>query len=334
MAKKRVVVIGGGTGTYTVLRGLKQYADVVDITAVISMADSGGSTGRLRDEFGQLPVGDVRMALAALAPEAADHEQLLRELFLYRFPRGNGLSGHNFGNLFLTALTELTGSAAAAVAAAAQLLRITGNVLPVTSDDVHLMATYDDGVTVIGEHEIDAPPRERRDRRIVALTTEPAASLNPAVATAIGAADLVVLGPGDLYSSLLANVVITGMPEALQATSGQFVFVANLMERPGQTINMGLTEQVAEVCAYVGREPDVVLVNNAPLPAALVRRYASEKNTHPIRDDLKSFSGTVIRADLIQTTTVHELQADVLERSLIRHDPHKLAHLLTTRLLG
>ena len=321
--KKRIVAIGGGTGTYAVLRGLKRYADQVELTAVISMADSGGSTGRLRDEFGQLPVGDVRMALAALAGENGRSEQLLRELFLYRFDRGTGLSGHNFGNLFLTALTQLTGSEAAAVEAAASLLRITGQVLPVTADNVHLAATYDDGVEVIGEHAIDAPPPERREHRIVSLRTEPVASLNPAVAEAIQAADLIVLGPGDLYSSLLANVVVEGMPEALRASGGTFTYVANLMERPGQTTGMGQAAHVAEVARYAERTPDVVLINDTPLPEALVNRYVSEKNAHPIVDDLSSTA--VVRTDLCATTGATHTPGDLLERSLIRHDVEKLA---------
>ena len=152
MDKKNVVVIGGGTGTHTVLQGLKRYQKQLNVSARVTMADSGGSTGRLRDEFGFLPVGDVRMALAALASDVDEHEELVRELFMYRFAKGDGLSGHNFGNLLLVALTDILGSEEAAIKAAARVLRVQGTVVPVTTGTVDLVATYDDGVVVRGEH--------------------------------------------------------------------------------------------------------------------------------------------------------------------------------------
>ena len=155
MTKKRVVVVGGGTGTHTVLRGLRAYADRLDITAIVSMADSGGSTGRLRDEFGFLPIGDVRNALSALASEGDAQDDLLRQLFMYRFDKGEGLSGHNFGNLFLTALTDILGSEEAAIKAASHILKVSGRVVPVTTSDVQLVATYEDGTVVVGENDID-----------------------------------------------------------------------------------------------------------------------------------------------------------------------------------
>lgn len=157
-AKKRVVVVGGGTGTHTILKGLKRYTDRIEVSAIVTMADSGGSTGRLRDEFGQLPVGDVRMALAALSADVDSHDELVRELFLYRFSKGDGLSGHNFGNLLLTALTDLLGSEVEAIAAAARILRVRGQVIPVTTDDVHLWAEYDDGERVVGSMRLMRRP--------------------------------------------------------------------------------------------------------------------------------------------------------------------------------
>ena len=144
MAEKKIVVIGGGTGTHTVLQGLKRYQPAVELSAIVTMADSGGSTGRLRDEFGFLPVGDVRMALAALARESSEHEQLLRKLFMYRFERGEGLTGHSFGNLLLIALRDILGSEDAAIAAAGEVLQVAGTVIPVTTTPTTLVATYDD----------------------------------------------------------------------------------------------------------------------------------------------------------------------------------------------
>jgi uncharacterized cofD-like protein len=155
VTKKKIVVVGGGTGTHTVLTGLKKFKSLLDITAVVTMADSGGSSGRLRDEFGQLPVGDARMALVALASGVDSQSDLLRELFLYRFNKGEGLAGHNFGNLLLTALTDILGDAGLAIETASRILRVSGQVLPVTLDNVHLRAEYETGEVIIGEHHFD-----------------------------------------------------------------------------------------------------------------------------------------------------------------------------------
>ena len=198
MKKQNVVVIGGGTGTHTVLRGLKQYQKQLNVSAVVTMADSGGSTGRLRDEFGYLPVGDVRMALVALASDVDEQEELLRKLFLYRFDKGDGLSGHNFGNLLLVALTDILGSEEAAIRAAARVLRVRGTVVPVTTEKVDLVATYDDGTQVIGEHNIDEPTTKRAQYKITELSITPQASISEAAESTILDADLIVLGPGDL----------------------------------------------------------------------------------------------------------------------------------------
>ena len=229
MQKKRIVTIGGGTGTHTVLRGLKNYQKQVDLTAVVTMADSGGSTGRLRDEFGYLPVGDVRMALAALASDVDEHEELVRELFLHRFAKGEGLNGHNVGNLLLVALTDILGSEDAAIRTAGKLLRVQGRVLPVTYDQTDLIATYSDGKVITGEHHIDEPVPDRHEQHIVDIAVTPGVQVNPAVVEAITTADLVVLGPGDLYTSLLANVVVPGVETALRDTTARIVYVCNLM---------------------------------------------------------------------------------------------------------
>ncbi len=164
--RKKIVVIGGGTGTHTLLRGLKKYSDTIEIKAIVTMADSGGSTGRLRDEFGYLPVGDARMALTALARESEAHDEILRELFLYRFDRGEGLSGHTLGNLFLVALTDILGSEAKAIEAAGAVLATCGDVIPVTADNVHLEAEYSTGAILKNEHDIDGGTHVDRDASI------------------------------------------------------------------------------------------------------------------------------------------------------------------------
>lgn len=329
--KKKVVVIGGGTGTYPILRGLKKYADTVAITAIITMADSGGSTGRLRDEFGQLPVGDVRMALTALASEVNEDDELLRELFLHRFDKGEGLNGHNFGNLLMVALTRILGSEAEAVKAASRILRVKGRVLPVTEDDLHIVATYDDGVVVEGEHEIDEPAADRYSHRIVSLATNPEGHITQDAKEAILDADLILLGPGDLYSSLLANMVIAGVPEAIRASQAKFVFASNLMTRPGQTDDMSACDHVREVEKYVGQLPDCVIVNTGVVPQHLLEKYAAAAQ-YPVKDDCQSLPCTVIRADLLSADEVVKRKGDVLQRSLVRGDGEKFAELLISLL--
>lgn len=322
--KKKIVVIGGGTGTHTVLRGLKKYQKQIDISAIVTMADSGGSTGRLRDEFGQLPIGDVRMALAALASDVDEHDELVRQLFLYRFNKGDGLSGHNFGNLFLVALTDILGSETAAIRAAARVLRVRGNVIPVTNEPVDLAARYADGVEIVGEHEIDEPLADRNHQPITNLWTTPATTISDAAEAAILDADVIVLGPGDLYTSVLANVVVDGVASALMNTPAKLVYVTNLMTKLGQTSGMGVAEHVGEVGRYVGRTPDVVLVNTAQMPEELLQKY-TEQEEFPVVFNYEGEGTRVIPADLLASEVVKTSKGDALKRSLIRHDSRKLA---------
>lgn len=324
MEKKNLVCIGGGTGTHTVLRGLKQYQKQLNLAAVVTMADSGGSTGRLRDEFGQLPVGDVRMALAALASDVDQHEDLLRKLFLYRFEKGDGLSGHNFGNLFLVALTEILGSEEKAIRAAGKVLRVQGRVLPVTDTPVDLVATYDDGVVVIGEHDIDEPSPDRHDKRIVDLSITPDAVVTERAEKAILDADLILLGPGDLYTSVLANIAVKGVSDAIRHSGATVVYVCNLMTKLGQTTDYSLTTHIDTVTGYLGKAPDVVLANDALLPADLLKKYKEEAE-FPVFLDVNKTEVQVVSADLLASETVSTAAGDTLKRSLIRHDSRKLA---------
>jgi uncharacterized cofD-like protein len=322
MDKKQVVVVGGGTGTHTVLRGLREYADIIDIKAIVSMADSGGSTGRLRDEFGYLPIGDVRNALAALAN--TDHV-LLRELFLYRFNKGEGLSGHNFGNLFITALTDILGSEVEAIKAAASILNVVGEVIPVTTTNTKLVATYDDGSVLIGEHEIDEALSAKPNSRIVELSLSPRAEMLDDAYRAIVEADMVVLGPGDLYTSILANCVVDGFAEALSESRAKVVYVCNLMSKRGQTMGMHAAEHIMEIARHIGRVPDVALVNSELLNEDLVQKYEAEGD-HPILNNCDSNGVCTIEAvPLISGDETVPTKGDVLKRSLIRHDSHALA---------
>lgn len=327
MEKKNVVVIGGGTGTHTLLRGLKNYQKQLNIAAVVTMADSGGSTGRLRDEFGYLPVGDVRMALAALASDTDENQELLRELFMYRFDKGDGLRGHNFGNLLLVALTDILGSEEAAIRAAARVLRVRGSVISVTNEKVDLKAKYEDGIEVVGEHAIDEPSQDRAQHKIVELSVTPQATISESAESAILDADLIVLGPGDLYTSILANCVVDGVPEAIRNSPAKLAYVCNLMTKVGQTSGLGAQDLVAEISRYVGRQPDYVLINTGSLPFDLEKRYAA-LNEYPVDTDFVCDRCEVITADFLASKAVQTVKGDVLKRSLIRHDSRKLARKL------
>lgn len=326
-SRRSVVVIGGGTGTHTVLKGLKRYADTLSLSAIVTMADSGGSTGRLRDEFGYLPVGDVRMALAALAREDDAHDELVRALFLHRFTKGAGLDGHNVGNLLLVALTDMLGSEEEAIHAASRVLNVCGEVVPVTTEQAELVATYDDGVVVEGEHIIDEPQRGRHAARITQLALVPEAAASARALAAIQHADLIVLGPGDLYTSILANCVVRGIPEALAASPARIAYVANLMTRRGQTHGMGVAAHVAEIERYIQRPVDRAIVNTAPLPAELMERYAAAQE-FPVVLDMDMHDERVVRGDIISPSVVPAQAGDILKRSLVRHDPDALARIL------
>jgi len=330
MKKKRVVVVGGGTGTHTVLRGLKKYVDELDISAVVSMADSGGSTGRLRDEFGQLPVGDVRNALTALAADGDEHDALLRQLFSYRFDKGGGLSGHNFGNLLLTALTDILGSETKAIESASRILRVSGSVIPVTTDNVHLVAEYEDGSVVVGEGDIDEALSKYSDMRIAKLSLSPAAIISEIAAKTIREADLLVLGPGDLYTSVLANCVVDGFVSVLAESNAKVVYVCNLMSKQGQTVDMNALEHVSEVMKYIGRKPDVAIINKPLFSEELVKKYAIEGD-FPILNNCKDDIGVeIICESLVAQEEIQLVSGDILKRSLIRHDSDLLAGILYT----
>ncbi len=327
MDKKNIVVIGGGTGTHTVLRGLRHYVDTLNITAIVNMSDSGGSTGRLRDEFGFLPIGDVRNALSALASEGDKYEELLRQLFLYRFQRGSGLEGHNFGNLFLTALTDILGSEVAAIDAASHILQVSGRVIPVTTDNVQLVAQYDDGSVVEGENNIEDAILHKEHSRLTSLWLTPKAAINHEAAEAIRSADLIIFGPGDLYTSVLANCVVEGFVEALNDSKAKLVYVCNLMSKRGQTVGMHAAEHIAEIQRHIGRKLDVALINNATFPEDLIRKY-QEEGDHPILNNCFDGFCKIEARPLISKEAVVLSTGDVVKRSLIRHDSDVLAEAL------
>lgn len=317
---KHIVTIGGGTGTFVVLSGLKKVPDV-ELSAIVSVADDGGATGRLRDAYGFLPLGDARQALIALAENG--ESSLIRELFGYRFQKGD-IAGHNFGNLFLTALTDMLGSDAAAIEAASAILRIRGHVIPVSAKPATLVAHLEDGTTIVGEHLIDAPTVGRSP--ISALEAKEPVPVNGDACQAVTNASLVILGPGDLYASTLANFTVTGLAECVRESTGKLVYVVNLVTKGGQTQGFTARRYVDEVTRYVGRRPDVVLVNTGAIPEEARRRYEAE-GEYPVVDDLYD-DPSVVRGDFVSANIIEKTASDVSARSLIRHDSDKLAQAL------
>jgi uncharacterized cofD-like protein len=224
----------------------------------------------------------------------------------------------------LTALTEIVGDTSTAIETAGKILRIKGSVIPVTSDNVQLVATYINGVVVTGEHHIDTPPVEMHDYRIMHLAVTPKATINPKAATAIAEADMIVFGPGDLYTSILANCVVGGVQEALSASNATMVYVCNLMSRSGQTIGMHGREYVDEIAQYAGVVPQHVIYNTAPFSATLLASYSQEGN-HQVLNNIDSDLCTVHEIDVVSTQSYVTKAGDTITRSLIRHDSEKLS---------
>ena len=317
----RVVVLGGGTGSFTVLTALRHYVD--HITAVVNMVDDGGSTGVLRDELGVLPPGDVRQALVALSHDSG----MMRELMNYRFEAGS-LEGHSVGNLLLTAMEKITGSFDEAVQQSCRILAVRGDVVPVTTNDVRLCLTTADGEVVRGEHLIATSRHE--PGRPPRLHLEPAARINPRAEAAIADADLLVLGPGSLYSSLIGLVLTEGLPDALATTRARKVFVSNLMTKPGQTDDFRAHDFIDAVERYTGAVFDHLVFNTEHPGDDVVRRYAEEGEQVVGWDDeaMKGRRWTPIGADLVSDEHDHQRPGDRIRRTLIRHDSDRLARLL------
>lgn len=323
---KKVVVMGGGTGTFTVLTGLKEYE--LDLTAVVAMSDDGGSTGTLRDELGVLPPGDVRQCLVALSKS----DRLMRDLMNYRFSEG-GLGGHNFGNLFLSALEKVTGSFDAAVEKASEVLRIEGQVIPATLNDVSLAAHLRDGSFVRGEANVFSA--DMMDYQKIFL--EPEARANPKALRALREADAIVIGPGDLYSSLIPNLLIKGIPEAIKRSKATKIYVCNLMNRPKHTDYFTVRTFTDKIESYIGSSLDYVIYNNRNAPAAHIETY-KRQGEYPVsttvnKDGLKSTAKKFFGTSLINRRVPKVKAGDKISRTLIRHNPKQLAKVIV-KLIG
>jgi uncharacterized cofD-like protein len=300
----RIAVIGGGTGLSTLLRGLKAYTG--NLTAIVAVTDDGGSSGMLRKEMGVLPPGDIRNCLVALSEE----ESAMAQLFTYRFPSVRSLSGHSFGNLFITAMGALSGGFDKGVERASKVLAIRGRVLPVTLSSVNLQATLEDGRKIKGETKISRATA--RIKRLSIVPKPPPAA--PTVIDAIKKADAIVIGPGSLYTSVIANLLIWGVARAVGSSRAPKIYVCNVMTQPGETSGYSLSDHVKAIESHCGRGIlDYCLVNSGSIPKSLSLKYA-DKDSFPVKIDKENLSGIkVMRADMVS------------DKEFARHDPAKLA---------
>lgn len=310
------MAIGGGTGLSTLLRGLKDYVHLpwydsgrrlnpaVDVVAVVTVTDDGGSSGRLRREFDVLPPGDIRNCMVALSED----EALLSKLFQYRFAAGRGLKDHSFGNLFLTALTNVTGDFSKAVQFSSEVLAIVGRIFPSTAANVGLEARLSNGTIVDGETKI-SKSKHRISR--IALTPARCRPL-PETLRAIQEADLVCLGPGSLYTSVIPNLLVSGIPRAIEKSGALTAYFVNLMWQPGETMHYSAFDHVQALATHARRQfLDYAVINTTPISVALRRRYAAEK-VYPVENDAARLDAAGIKI----------VGASLLADSdRIRHDP-------------
>ncbi|HDN86341.1 MAG: hypothetical protein DRP68_01160 [Candidatus Omnitrophota bacterium] len=301
----RVVTIGGGTGLSTILEGLKEYTS--NITAIVAVADEGGSSGRLREEFGILPPGDIRNCLVSLA----EAPQLMRDLFQYRFEEGKGIKGHSFGNLFITALTEVTGSFEEAIEESSKVLAIKGKVIPSSLDRIRLKAQYLDGSTKEGEDKI--PKEEKPIKRVWIIPED--AKPNPQAIEAIKQAEIIILGPGSLFTSILPNLLIKEITQAICSRKDALkLYICNVMTQHGETDGFTTYDHWEKLIFHT--HPNIVnccLVNCGRLPSHLLFRYSQEKSFPVIPDTYK-----------LREKGILVFEKDVVSReNYLRHDPYK-----------
>jgi len=317
----RIVTLGGGTGLSVLLGGLKDYVarrpepserqPIADLAAVVTVTDDGGSSGRLRREYSILPPGDIRACMVALSKD----EALLGRLFQYRFPAGRGLRGHSFGNLFLTALSYVTGDFIEAVRLSSQVLATRGRIFPSTTQSVTLEAVMEDGSVVAGETRI---ARSRKGIRRVRLVPRHVRPL-PEVLTAIRDADLILIGPGSLYTSIIPNLLVAGVAEAIEKSRATCAYVANLMTQPGETRGYSLADHIRAIHRHTRRRLiDWVVINHQPISPAVARRYRAQ-------------GAEVVRIDLdeLQRLGLRCIFDDLLdEHGVVRHNRAQLARVL------
>lgn len=321
MKKKRIVVIGGGTGTYQVLSGLKKYPKV-DLSAVISMCDSGGSTGRLRRELGILPPGDVRRAILALSDLPFAHKTLT-EIFDFRFENGESLKGHSVGNILLAALVQITGSMDKAINEAARILNTSGNIYPVTLDKTSLVAILEDGTKIFGEANIDMR-NFKTGVPIKKVFLRPKAKVFKQASDAIRRADLIVMGPGDLYTSIIPTLLVEGVTSAIKKSKGKVLYVVNLMTKRGETDNFKASDFVRILKSYLGEASDrlahIIVNKNLNQPKSKIAAWYKHYGSKPVINDLakdKDKSFNVVEGNFIDVTTFFRHNSDKLAKTIV-----------------
>jgi uncharacterized cofD-like protein len=309
---KKIVTIGGGTGTFALHVGLKKYVN--NISAIVAMTDSGGSTGILRNELGVLPPGDVRKCLVALSRDSG----VMRNLFTYRYKNGQ-LAGQSFGNLFISTLEKITGSFGEAVLEASKMLSITGRVIPVTLDKAHLYAELENGQIITGETNIDIPKHDG-NLKIVNLFIKPSASISPVAKEAIRAADLIVIGPGDLYTSIGANLVVDGVAEAIKKAKAKKIYVCNLMTKFGETNNFQASDFLVVLEGFLGKGTiDEVICHNQTFKQNILDRY-KKRNAEQVRIDdhkIEEMGYRLIKARVAQVKRVARHHPDRLAKTIL-----------------
>ncbi|MDO8610371.1 MAG: YvcK family protein [bacterium] len=317
---KNVTVVGGGTGTFVVLSGLKNTS--VNLSVIVNMMDSGGSTGRLRDQYGVLPPGDLRQCLVALS----DAPELWRKLFLYRFDGGD-LDGHNFGNIFLSALEKTSANYTDVIKSASFVLKTKGAVIPVTFKQSHLVVQYKDGTILKGEGKIDVNFKETSG--IERAYLDPEVEVNPEVITQLTKSDFIIIGPGDLYTSIIPILLIDSVAEKIVKSKAKIIYIMNLMTKSGQTTNYSALDHLRDLQKYLHRSSDYVILNNENIPEKIVDWY-SANNEKIVEDDMTSenFKGIIIREGLVDVNEIEKEKGDALSRSIVRHNPVKLTKIL------
>ncbi|MFQ5493373.1 MAG: uridine diphosphate-N-acetylglucosamine-binding protein YvcK [Candidatus Dojkabacteria bacterium] len=324
MKKQKIVTLGGGTGSLMILTGLRDYKEA-EVSTILAMADDGGSTGRMREEYNMPSFGgDFRDALVGLA-----ENEDLKKVFMHRFEHGEELRGHSVGNIILLGLFETTkGNIPEALEIAHRILRVRGKVFPSTTQSVNLVAEYDNGKVLRSQHEIDNLPL-MNGHKVIKAYLEPSPKAYEEAIRVIGEADKIVIGPGDVYSNIVANLVVEGIAEAINKSRAKKVYICNLMTKFNQTHGWRASRFAKEVCKYLIGDLDYVILNSSKVPEKILKKYKDEK-WEMVEDDLEgTHDFEVIRDKLwLEGKEFKRVSSDVVPRSFIRHDPKKIAKLI------